>query len=98
MYYSKEQLEQLRKKAEEYAKKIEEEAEAARKDRRFESAAGIPIVCPHCHHDHFHQGKALLNTRGLTFFDLEWLNDSAITLMCVKCGHIQWFGIDVKPL
>lgn len=98
MYYNKQQLEQLRKEAEEYAKKLEEEAEKAEKGAKFESAAGIPVVCPHCQHDHFHYDKRLLNTRGLTFLDLDWLNESAHTLICVKCGNIQWFAKEVKPL
>lgn len=94
MFYSKEKLERMRKQGEEYAKKIEQQA----KGQKYESAAGIQIICGHCNHDHFLQGKALLNSRGLTFFDLEWLNEAAITLMCDKCGYIQWFGKDVKPL
>jgi len=98
MYYNKEQLKKLRDEAQEYAKKLEEEAEKAQKGERFESAAGLPIACSHCQHDHFHRSKRLLNTRGLTFLDLDWLNESATTLMCAKCGQILWFGKDVKPL
>ncbi len=94
MYYSEKELERIRKQGEEYAEKLEQQA----KGQKFNSAAGTPITCIHCHHDHFHQGKALLNTRGLTFFDLEWLNESANTLMCVKCGYIQWFGKEVQTL
>jgi len=98
MYYNKERLKKLREEAEEYAKKLEEEAEKAQKGERFESAAGLTIVCSHCGHDHFHRSKRLLNTRGLTFLDLDWLNESATTLMCTKCGQILWFGKEVKPI
>jgi hypothetical protein len=50
-----------------------------------------PVVCSHCSHDHFAEGRAQLNTAGLTFLNLDWANRSAATLMCTRCGHIEWF-------
>jgi UDP-2,3-diacylglucosamine pyrophosphatase LpxH len=93
MFYNKEELERLRKQGEEYLKKAEQEA----RGQKYKSDAGIEITCLHCGHDHFQRRKALLNTRGMTFFDLEWLNQSATTLMCVQCGLIHWFGKEVEP-
>lgn len=54
-------------------------------------AHGKLVVCPHCQHDGFTQGQALLNTPGLTFLGLDWANRSATILICKQCGHIEWF-------
>jgi len=54
-------------------------------------AAGIKIICPNCQHNQFQSESVLLNTRGLTFFKLDWLNSAATTLACSNCGLIQWF-------
>ena len=98
MYYSKEQLERMRKQAEETFKKMEKKMEEEKKGHKFKSEADLDIICLHCRHDRFEKGNALLNTRGLTFFDLEWLNDSATTLMCKRCGLIHWFGKEVREI
>ncbi len=62
------------------------------------AAAGKAVVCPHCSRDTFHRGTALLNTAGLSFLDLDWLNRSATTLACARCGLIQWFLSDLVRL
>ncbi len=59
-------------------------------DRRY-ALFGKPIVCPHCGHDRFVRGSALMNTTGMTFFQLDWANREATTLACAECGGIQWF-------
>ena len=46
--------------------------------------------CPHCQHDLFYQRSWLLNTPGMTFFGMEWLNDSATCYVCAQCGRIEW--------
>ena len=56
------------------------------------SAAGVKIVCPHCKNETFNRQEALLNTRGLTLVELDWLNKSATALLCTNCSLIQWFG------
>ena len=53
--------------------------------------AGKPVGCSHCAYDRFVEGRAQLNTAGMTFFDLEWASRSAATLACTRCGHIEWF-------
>ena len=50
-----------------------------------------PVACSHCAHDHFVEGRAQLNTAGMTFLNLDWANRSAATLACTRCGHIEWF-------
>lgn len=67
------------------------EAEAA----RFE-AGGREVFCPHCGRDVFESKEVLLNTRGLTFFKLDWLNRSATALVCVKCGLVQIFAAPLQ--
>ena len=60
---------------------------------RFE-VAGIVVRCPHCGGEEFVEGRTLLNTAGMTFFNLDWANRSAATLACVGCGRIEWFLAD----
>ena len=94
IYYSKEGLERIRKEAEEYLKKREEEA----RGHNYELEDGTRVLCIYCRNALFHKGAALLNTRGMTFFGLDWLNESAITLICTKCGFIHWFAKEVKQV
>jgi hypothetical protein len=79
-------------------KSIKKKRELEAKGFRYESGQGIKVICIHCKHEYFQKGKALLNTRGLTFFDLDWLNASATTLICAQCGFIHWFGKEVKKI
>ena len=58
------------------------------------SVAGKPVRCAHCGHDHFVEGRAQLNTAGLSFLNLDWANRSAATLACTSCGRIEWFLSD----
>jgi predicted nucleic-acid-binding Zn-ribbon protein len=53
---------------------------------------GKPVRCPHCGHDRFAEGEALLNTVGMTALSMDWANRTASTLMCAGCGRIEWFG------
>jgi hypothetical protein len=56
------------------------------------SVAGRPVRCPHCGQGRFVPASALLNTRGLTAFNVDWLDPSATILMCAECGRIEWFA------
>lgn len=58
---------------------------------RFQ-AAGIAVVCTHCRGEEFERREAQLNTAGMTFLDLDWMNRSGTALVCTNCGLIQWFG------
>ena len=55
------------------------------------SVADKAVECSHCSHDRFVEGRAQLNTAGMTFIGLDWANRSAATLACTRCGHIEWF-------
>ena len=49
------------------------------------------VHCPHCGHDEFAEGRAQLNTVGMSFLNLDCADRSATTLACAECGRIQWF-------
>jgi hypothetical protein len=59
--------------------------------RRF-AVGNVPLRCSHCGGDRFAARDVLLNTRGLTFLKLDWLNRSAKALVCAKCTAIHWFA------
>lgn len=62
------------------------------------SVAEVEVVCPHCKGDTFAEGRAQLNTAGMTFIGLDWANKSAATLACARCGLVQWFLTGVKRI
>ena len=55
------------------------------------STAGKNIKCQHCGNDKFTTRRAQLNTKGLTFLDLDWANPAADVLICSNCGFLHWF-------
>jgi uncharacterized protein with PIN domain len=55
------------------------------------SAAGKTITCPHCGGELFKEGSALLVRRGTAIVEAEWASKGATTLLCTRCGRIQWF-------
>jgi uncharacterized protein len=55
------------------------------------SVEGKKVTCPHCGGQTFTEGTAQLHTAGMTFVGLEWAQRSAYTLLCSKCGRIEWF-------
>ncbi|HVU25678.1 MAG TPA: hypothetical protein VHE13_16225 [Opitutus sp.] len=56
------------------------------------AAAGTQVVCPHCGGIDFDCREILLNTRGATFMNLDWLNHGATALTCRRCSRIEWFN------
>lgn len=91
--YTEKEFERLRRRGEDYQKQREEEM----KGKEYSTIHGVQIVCLQCKNLFFYKGNALLNTRGMTFFGLDWLNEAAVTLICTDCGFIHWFNKDVKP-
>lgn len=53
--------------------------------------SGRPLRCPHCQHELFFERSWQLNTSGMSFFNLDWLNSSATNYVCAACGRIEWF-------
>jgi hypothetical protein len=58
------------------------------------TVAGRAVSCVHCANDRFVEGRAQLNTAGMSFVNLDWANRSAATLTCTACGRIEWFLAD----
>ena len=56
------------------------------------AAAGKAIGCGHCGQTEFVKREAQLNTAGMTFLDLDWMNRAGTALVCTNCGLIQWFA------
>lgn len=52
---------------------------------------GQELACVVCGYTEFHQRTAQLNTPGLTFLDLDWLNRTAICRVCARCRYVHWF-------
>jgi uncharacterized protein YbaR (Trm112 family) len=52
---------------------------------------GIDVQCPICHGTLFWEGRAQLNTAGMAFFNLEFLNKEIQILTCDHCNHVLWF-------
>lgn len=63
---------------------------------RYE-VAGVKVACTHCRGALFESRQVLLNTRGLTFFNLDWLNRAATALVCRNCGLVQIFAGGTAP-
>jgi hypothetical protein len=57
----------------------------------YKVADGLRLQCLICNCELFWYRQAQLNTATATFFQLDWLNRSAICLVCDQCGHIHWF-------
>jgi len=57
-------------------------------------AGDTDITCPCCQNDTFDKDYRQLNTKGATFFNLDWANRDATILICKKCTHISWFMKD----
>ena len=62
------------------------------------AAGGLAISCTHCKKGEFEKREAQLNTAGMTFLDLDWMNRSGTALVCTNCGLIQWFAIEPERL
>ena len=65
--------------------------------KRYE-LEGKKIICPHCGHDEFVEGRAQLNTAGMSFLNLDWANRSATTLACAECGRMEWFRQEPRQI
>jgi ribosomal protein S27AE len=55
------------------------------------AAFGRTLTCGVCGNTSFRERTTLLNTQGLAFFELNWLNKSATNFICSRCGYIFWF-------
>ena len=49
------------------------------------------LVCPVCENNKFYTRETLMNTAGMAFFNLEFINKTANNYICDKCGYVYWF-------
>jgi len=49
------------------------------------------LTCQVCDGALFSRREVKMNTTGLTFLDLDWLNASANGAICVRCGFVHTF-------
>lgn len=49
------------------------------------------LSCVVCGGLGFARREIKMNTTGMTFFDLDWLNASGDGAICVRCGHVHTF-------
>ena len=54
-------------------------------------AGRASIICPCCQNDTFDKDYRQLNSRGATFFGIDWANRNATILICQNCTDIAWF-------
>lgn len=69
------------------------EVRAGRRSVRWEDEdpGEQPFACLICGHEDHIRRQVMLNTRGLTFLDLEWLNQGARGMVCSRCGFVHAF-------
>lgn len=53
---------------------------------------GRQLACTVCGHTSFHERSAQLNTAGMSFLNLDFLNKTATCYICEQCRHILWFN------
>jgi hypothetical protein len=49
------------------------------------------LVCQICGYGGFWKRDAQLNTAGMSFMNLDWLNRTARCYVCARCGYVHWF-------
>lgn len=57
-------------------------------------SAGHLLKCPICGGENLWHREAQLNTRVLTFLDLDGVNPQGSCSICEHCRHILWFYSD----
>ncbi|PLX19919.1 MAG: hypothetical protein C0599_10025 [Salinivirgaceae bacterium] len=55
------------------------------------SIEGNKLICPICTGKQFWTRKTLMNTTGMSFFNLDWANKKATNYICTHCGYVYWF-------
>lgn len=55
---------------------------------------GLKLECVICKGTLFGIRETLMNTKGMTFLNLDWANKSATNYICNDCGYVHWFLVD----
>ena len=56
------------------------------------------LACLVCGADQFTERPVKLNTTGAEFLGVEWVNRSAMALICTSCGYVHEFLGDAVKL
>lgn len=64
---------------------------ARKKEVKEHYIAGNKLQCQICSHTQFWTRETLMNTPGMSFFNLDWANKSAQNYICDSCGYVHWF-------
>ena len=51
----------------------------------------LKLECIICKKKLFWTRTTLMNTPGMSFFNLDWANKSAVNYVCDNCGYVHWF-------
>jgi len=57
-----------------------------------------PLRCSICGFDEFWDREIKLNSTGMELLDLGWANQSALGLICARCGFVHEFVGDAVAL
>lgn len=52
---------------------------------------GLKLKCVICNNTKFWTRETLMNTRGMSFINLDWANKNATNYVCGDCGYVHWF-------
>lgn len=55
---------------------------------------GLKLECVICKETLFWTRETLMNTKGMTFLNLDWANKCATNYICNTCGYVHWFLVD----
>jgi hypothetical protein len=50
-----------------------------------------PLACLVCGGGEFARREVAINTKGMTFMNLDWLNRSGDGAVCTACGYVHVF-------
>lgn len=63
----------------------------SREVKEIQIIRGKKLECPVCAGKKFWSRETLMNTAGMSFFNLDWANKGATNYICNSCGYVYWF-------
>jgi hypothetical protein len=70
----------------------------AKREPRLITVHGRALRCLICEHGEFWDREVKLNSSGMEFFNVGWANQSALGLICARCGYVHEFAGDAVQL
>jgi hypothetical protein len=53
---------------------------------------GKPLACPICGNRRFESRRGVMDTRGMTYMNLSWLNRGSTEYICQVCLYVMTFA------